>query len=245
MWEIFGVPPLYALIADVLTLFVGLIFLVALVFYRSKYGTWIRAGACDHIVVAIGRDREARILCAQKRQGLFLDLGPYGVVPMDPQATYVVHNAKTRNSISFMYLPYALLQRAPEMAAVSKLSRGGEVEEARTYRLVDNDGKTVAECRPGGDLDACKKNLESMGDGKVVEASTAVVRLEEPQLIRVQDIEDWQVYSFNPVLLKGMAESYVVSELGRLEELLSSVWVKLIPIAVILSFVAFAVAIFT
>ncbi len=260
LWVLLGLDPTTSTILDVVFLLLTFILLAYIFKFKRTYGDWVRLANCDHIIVAIGRDNNARLICAERRHGIYLSLGDYGDVPFDGEAVYKVINVPQKNSISFIYLPYALLLRAKEMAAIRKFQRGEYRVVGRVIRVFDKNGQVIRsfECR---DDEECAKNVEeylkelSSRTGQSVDKLAKELRIEEEPIvettiepdekivIRPQDIRNWQIYSFNPIILRSMNESYLTSELGQYKGILTSVWIKILPIIAIVAFIGFVLAI--
>jgi len=255
-----GMDPLISTLLDVLLIVLVIVLVGYLLRNRRLYGFWKSLANCDQIVVAIGRDRQARLLCGERKYGIYLSLGDYGEVPLDPEAVYKIINVPQKNSIAMVYLPYALLLRAKEMAAVSKLSRNpGAGKEIRVRAVVGEDGEIYCSCPPGASDEECTNYLRECREKILADArekgvkdlrieirdvvSDIEVQLDSPEIIRAHDIRNWQEYAFHPILIKSMNESYVVEEIGAAKGILGSIWIRLLPIIAIVAVIALILSI--
>ena len=257
LWYLLGAGFYGSIILDIVFLVLAIGALAYIVRIKRVYGSWIGLANCDHLVVAIGRDKQARLVCGERRHGIYLSIGDYGDVPLDGGAVYKIINVPQKNSLSIVYLPYALLLRAREMAGIRKLERGEYASRGKVIKIIDSNDNVIYQCKEekeGACLEDVKKFVEDYAaktgkkiegldkELRVVEEPIIEVEIDKPEVIRPEDIRNWQVYSFNPIILRSMNESYTISELGRYKSIIESPWIKLVPIIAIISVVALILA---
>ena len=168
-----GAGPEIDLVIDIVLICVAAVLGGLLFWVKYEVGPFWTIARSKLFVIAVGKDRMARIIDAKTLAGQFLDLGFYGKAFADPSCIYRVFNSPKAQQVAVVYLPYAVTQDIEKMAAVSAASRG--------------EAKIKVEKGEKGD-------------------PTYLVEIKEPTLVRVEEIEEWQKYSYNPILLKSAIE---------------------------------------
>jgi len=172
-----GNPMIDLLIDGVLL--IGMIGAVGyLAYLRYSAGAFWRFLKSRFLVIAIGKDRMARIIEPRTMAGQFLDLGRYGKAFTHPDTIYRVFNSPRAQHIAVVYLPYAITQDVEKMAAITGAKYGVyKVKEVRG-RVKDEEGNEREE---------------------VVDAE---IHVSDPIAIKVSEIEEWQSRAYNPIVLE-------------------------------------------